>query len=223
MIVWLILFLLVIGISFLLSLRSMKDFAEIPQKSKLEYSLYLIRKSSNLSVALLQSIHDDLTKKGLVVSLERLFKGSESALCIFGPQKILSNYLDRLDLMELLDYTANFNTENTTVWEVDFKRIDNPFSNLPQLGPDEKFCWQVLLSGKHVQIRAAVFSNDPKRRKELVFSKLPRPFSNDVLLELYKQRSMDKVGAGEFNAEAFLRLFCSLFSVVFIISVVLPV
>lgn len=200
----------------------MKDFTEIPQKSKLEYSLFLIRKSSNLTVSLLQSIHDDLIKEGLIVSLERLFKGSESALCIFGPKKILANYSDKLDLMELEDYSTSFHTENTTVWEIDSQKIENPFSGLPQLGPNEQFCWQVLVSGKHIQIRAAILANDPKRRKEFVRNKLPRPFSNNVMLKLYHQRSMDQESSREFNAEILLNSF-RLFCVGFIISVVLPV
>lgn len=198
MIVWLALFLLVIGISFLLAFRSMKDYHEIPQKSNLEYSLFLIRQPQVLTEHLLQEIVASLSKGGLVVSFERLFKGRESALCVFGPKEVLGSYA-ALNLLELEDYSANFNTENTTVWEVDFKAVDNPFSDLPQLEADEKFCWQVLLSGKHIQIRAAVFSKDPKKRLELVFSKLPRPFSNSQMIEFYKTRSIDKETTKESN------------------------
>lgn len=191
MIVWLVLFLLVIGISFLLAFRSMKEYHEIPQKSNLEYSLFLIRQPQVLTEHLLQEIVASLSKGGLVVSFERLFKGRESALCVFGPKEVL-NSIAALNLLELEDYSSDFNTENTTVWEVDFRAVDNPFSDLPQLEDGEQFCWQVLLSGKHIQIRAAVFSKDPKRRKELVFSKLPRPFSNSQMIEFYKTRSIDK-------------------------------
>lgn len=191
MIVWLILFLLVIGISFLLAFRSMKDYHEIPHKSDLEYALFLIRSPTNLNPEFLQTFQQKSAKKGLIISFERLFKGSESALCVFGPKEVLRS-IAGLNLLELEDYSSDFNTDNTSVWEVDFKAVDNPFSDLPELGPDEKFCWQVLLSGKHIQIRAAVFSKDPKKRLELVFSKLPRPFSNSQMIEFYKTRSVDK-------------------------------
>lgn len=194
----------------------MKDFAEIPQNSRLEYSLFLIRKSSNLTASALQSIHGDLTKEGLVASLERLFKGSESALCIFGPKKILTNYLDQLDLMELEDYTNSLQATDTTIWEVGVKGDQVDLKNLPKLEIDELFLWQVLFFGKRIQIRAGVSSKKPERRKELISAlqnlaegklvKLPRPFSNDVMLSSYKQRSMDKESSREFSAEMLLSL-----------------
>ena len=204
MIVWLILFLLVIGISFLLAFRSMKEYHEIPHKSDLEYALFLIRSPTNLNPEFLQTFQQKSAKKGLIISFERLFKGSESALCVFGPKEVLGSYA-ALNLLELEDYSSDFNTENTTVWEVDFKAVDNPFS-VPQLRSDEKFCWQVLLSGKHIQARAAVFSKDPKKRLELVFSKLPRPFSNSQMIEFYKARSIDKETTKELGSLKLLDL-----------------
>ena len=209
MIVWLVLFLLIIGISFLLAFRSMKDYHEIPQKSKLEYSLYLIRKSSSLSATLLQSIRESLAKRGLVISLERLFKGTESALCIFGPKEILTGYSDLLSLLEIEDYSGDFNGEDTTVWEVNSKAIDNPFADFPNFSNGELFAWQVILSGKLVQIRAGMRSSEPARRKEIEgkFSKLPRPFSNSQMIDFYKERSMDRETAKEISHPKLLAQF----------------
>ena len=214
MILWLALFLLIVAISFLLSLRSMKDFAEVPQNSKLEYSLFLIRKSPNLTVSLLQSIHDDLASKNLIASIERLFKGSESALCLFGPKEMLENYLSALDLVELEDYTQTLTSSDTTVWEVGGRGVQ-PFKNFPSLEVDELFMWQILFLGKHMQIRAGVSSKQSERRRLLAkdlqslaegkLVKLPRPFSNDVMLEAYKQRSIDKE-VKQYNAETLLSL-----------------
>lgn len=191
MIVWLILFLLVVGISFLLAFMSMKDYHEIPQKSNLEYALFLIRQPSLINAELLQSIRETLAKKGLVISLERLFKGSESALCIFAPKEILVNY-PGLNLLEIEDYSSDFNNENSIVWEVESGNLNNLFGDLPELSMNELFSCQVIISGKQIQIRAGIFARDLARRQQFIIGKLPRPFSNDQMIGFLQKRVMDK-------------------------------
>lgn len=200
MIVWFTLFLIVIVISFLLALMSMRDYAEIPRKSSVEYSLFLIR-SPSLNQELLSTFQQKSAEKGLLFSFERLFKGSESALCIFGPKEILGQFNEILDLLELEDYSSDFSNHNTTVWEVNSKAIEDPFADFPKLLSGELFAWQVIMSGKFAQIRAGMRSSEHARRKEFEgkFNKLPRPFSNSQMIDFYKQRSMDRETAKELS------------------------
>lgn len=162
MIFWVILFLLVIAISFTLALRSMRDYQEIPQKSKVEYGLFLIRQTANFHPRFLDNLHKEMTEKGLLISLERLFKGKKAVLTIFGPREFLEKFKPELDLLELEDYTPNIDSKNISIWEVD--GVDNVFSYLPQLGENDQFFWQVVLNpheGKagyfKIQIRAALY------------------------------------------------------------------
>lgn len=214
MILWLLLFALVIAISFVLAIKSMVDYHEIPSQTGQEYGLFLIRNRQALTKELLSLIYEDLAKSGLVLSLERLFRGSESALVIYGPKIILSPHTASLDFLELEDYTS-VNVEQTSAWEVGVRNLNtwegNAFKNFPILSPAEQFWWQMILmaSPKHkgeksfqVQIRTVtVFSNESKK-KSLAQSlqnfapdkliKLPKAFSNSQLLDFYQKRSFKK-------------------------------
>src|SRR3989338_11196841 len=100
MILWVVLFVLVVTISFVLAAKSMRDFTEVAHKGE-EYSLFLIRQNTGLNVQLLNSIHDNLLSSGSIISFERLVKGQKSALAVFGPKKLLMSYKDFLNLLEL--------------------------------------------------------------------------------------------------------------------------
>ena len=63
MTLWIILFLLSVGISFVLALRSMRDYQEIPQKSDLDYGLFLIRRLDNFDAKLLDSMREFVLAK----------------------------------------------------------------------------------------------------------------------------------------------------------------
>lgn len=218
MILWLALFLLVIAISFVLALQSMADYHELPLQSKVEYGLFLIRRSSSLTVTLLDSLHREIVKEGLIISIERLFKGQQAALVIFGPKKILANFAQNLDLLELEDY-AYVNRDYLHAWEIGVKgskkspKIENFFKHLPLLSSSEQFWWQLTLQATEKdaplfksQIRAVVFSEEPNRRKKLAdglqsltaghLTKVPKPFTSDQIINFYQQRS---IGVGETN------------------------
>lgn len=212
MIVWLILFLIVIGISFILAYRSMKDYLEVPHQSKAGYGLFLVRQISAFNLGFLESMYEHLLKEGLIVSLERLFKGGKSALTIFGPKNILNNYRNQLDLLELEDYAEGIDSKDYFAWEVGLKEGDSHIQNIgslfrdlpPLVGEEQFWCQMTLLpkqgkSGGRLfqsQIRAVIFSKEPIRRKELRdalqtirgFSRVPTPFSNDQILTFYQQR-----------------------------------
>lgn len=232
MILWIILFLLIIGISFVLALRSMKDYQEIPETKKTEYALFLIRKTG-FNGSSLNLIGKRILDEGLIISIERLFKGKQAALTIFGPKKILNEFISELNLLELEDYTSSLDNQGLSVWELGVKSavqpsLDNPdniFNNLPELPDTDQFFWQVVLGVKMVkkelsfqtQIRAGIFCKDPLRKKVLVplfqnlkFGELtyvPRPFSAEQMAGFFKSRTLSKDSAGPIlNSSGVMRL-----------------
>lgn len=206
MILWLALFLLVVAISFVLAYHSMQDYQDIPTQADWEYGLFLIRNTSSLTPDLLDSIHSDIVKPGLIVSFERLFKGQSTALTMFGPKKVLLNYETGLNLLELEDY-APLEKGHLYGWEVGTKdpssfsgvNIDNFFKNFPKLTETEQFWWQLILKAKKgkqsepklfiSQIRAVVISDEAQRRKSLTESLQNLAYPNsDQIIDFYKQR-----------------------------------
>lgn len=202
MILWILLFVLVVAISFVLAAKSMRDFTEVPSEEE-EYSLYLIRKTPGLSKDILDSIHQDLSGQNRIISFERLFKGGKSALVVFGPSKLILKYKDSLDLLELEDYT-DVNVSHIFAWEAGIKSSDGRqkiFGNLPQLSETEQFWWQVIISTDFKpQITAIVVSEDATKKHSLsqsvqnmakdIVIKLPKAFSNAQILDFYKIRSI---------------------------------
>lgn len=222
MILWLVLFSLVLAISFVLAMQSMKDYQEIPHKSETQYGLFLIRKTENFNTDFLNSLRENLLADSLIVSLERLFKGKKAALTIFGPIKILDKFSSQLDLLELEDYTKSCNGKDVSAWEVGIKdagkfeslNTDKIFGNLPDLEEEDQFFWQVILNAKggeseksfQTQIRAAVFTKDSVRRDVLVhlfqniklgeLIKIPKPFTSEQMMTFFKLRSLSRDSQG---------------------------
>lgn len=208
MILWVVLFILIIAISFVLAFRSMKDYQEIPQQGKAEYGLFLIRKPSGFNTMFLDELLIKTKGVNLIVSIERLFKDKKSALLLFAPKNILQNFFDQLDLIELEDYTPSLSVKDTVVWEVGFKKnipneiMPNIFSAFPDLLGNDQFFWQVILGGKRTQIRAVLYSEDPARLQMLatalqqlgipMLHKVPLPFSNEQMLQFFKSRSTSR-------------------------------
>lgn len=200
MILWIILFVLVLLISYVLALRSMRDFTEVPT-----YGLFLIRNIQSLNEHLLNLIYQDLQQTNLAVSFERLFKGQESALVVFGPRTVLTKFIKPLNLLELEDYT-NIDKDMVAGWEIGVKnsnQTNNQTSEpVPNLNQHEHFWWQVTLWRESTHIRCLVVSADGAKRKNLAqvlphfpssrLTKLPKAFSNEQLFEAYKKRSFPK-------------------------------
>lgn len=203
MILWIILFALVLLISYVLALRSMRDFTFVPTSA--DYSLFLVRNIRGLNGHMLKLIQQDLQKTNLAVSFERLFKGHESALVVFGPRTILSKFVEPLNLLELEDYT-NVDKDMVAGWEIGVK--DNPksdsqtFKPVPILEQQERFWWQVIAWKGGTHIRCLVVSADVAKRKNLAqvlphfpssrLTRLPKAFSNAQVFEAYKKRSFPK-------------------------------
>lgn len=218
MILWVLLFVLVVAISFVLAVKSMRDYQEIPAQAGEEYALFLIRQPNALTKELLGSIHEDLLNSGLMVSFERLIKGTKAALVVFGPKKTFAVHKDHLDLLELEDYT-NVNIGQIAVWEVVIKHPEVP--NFPTISADDQVWWQLILSaGKnqlfHPHIRVVMVSADVRRRELLKqtlqdlssdkFIKLPKDFSDASLLDFYKKRAFRKDTNRNLSPEEVLRL-----------------
>ena len=204
MILWVLLFVLIVAISFVLALKSMVDFHEIPVSSGEDYGLFLIRRPHELTEELLQSIHSNLLASSLIISFERLIKGNKAALVVYGPEKILTNYKHALELVELEDYT-NISKDQFALWEVAVKSVGKP--DFPPISADDQIWWQLILSAKernffHPHIRLVVVSGDRQRRENLKialqnlspdkFIKLPKAFSDSQLLDFYKKRGFRK-------------------------------
>ncbi len=214
MILWVALFLLIVIISFILAMQSMRDYQEIPQQSKEEYGLFLIRQTASFNPEILNSILKMITAEGLIISLERLFKGSESALAIFGPKKHLVKFSGDLSLLELEDYAARLESKDLSTWEVGVKdkarfdpyTPDNITNNLPKLDKEDQFFWQIVLNQHQTQIRAVLYTKDKEKRKVLAplfhnlklggLIKVPRPFSHEQMMVSYQLRSLSRDSQG---------------------------
>lgn len=207
MILWVVLFLLVVAISFVLAVKSMKDFTDIPSNASAEYGLFLIRKIQGFDATLLSRLNEKLLESSSILSIERLFKGKKSALVVYGPRKLLLNLNHVLDLLELEDYT-DVNVGLVSAWEIGIKdssyewvRVQNIFASLPQFLDSEQFWWQLILNGSlNLQITAVLISATGQRRTSLtqslqslnpqVLIKLPKAFSNPQFLDFYQKRSL---------------------------------
>lgn len=191
MIIWLVLFVIIIFISFILAYLSMRDYQEVPEK-KLQYSTFLIQNPDNFKAEVLDNLHQ-LIKRGETISLERLFKGDKSALVIFGPKEILQQF-SNLNLLELEDYTA-VKIEDLAAWELTLKNhqevVSYIFNQMPSLETQEQFWWQIVLQANsknyladltdrlrgvqltsedkvyRAQIRAVLVAPSEQRRKKL--------------------------------------------------------
>lgn len=158
MLIWLILFFLVIAVSFVLAFKSMSDYSELPLSSSLKYSLYLVRNPQKLSVDVLNKFYKPLKDKTGLIALETLFKGPKKALVIFGPVDILQGFTNELGLLELEDYSKKLTPQELehslpkiAAWEVGLKNSAQKlqtegklFPKTPGLLDEEEVWWQVV-------------------------------------------------------------------------------
>lgn len=197
MIFFLIIFLVIIAASFILAYTSMKDFQEIPSVER--NGVYLIQKPDALTKELLEDLRSRSGSE--VISLERLFKGKQSALVIFGQKKLLEQF-SVLNLLELEDYSKMKGAK--TAWEMAIKGSfpkTNIFDSLPDLNSDEQFWFQLLVRNKSRDwqgtIRAVVLSDNEAHRKELSgklqtlanIVKVPRPLTSEQIYNSFTKRA----------------------------------
>lgn len=187
----------------------MRDFLIKPD-SKFEHGVFLVKNLANLNIQLLKSILRESSKANLLVSFERLFKDSESALVIFGPKTLLLKYAMELNLLELEDY-ANLDLNFASVFESTIKSTKDLRVNLPKLATDERIWIQLIIRGGEVQIpyqmRIVIYSAEGNLAEEFqknyksTLPKIPKPYSKNQLFEFYKIRSFIKEGSHKLKIE----------------------
>lgn len=221
MIIWIIIFAVIIFVSFILALRSMKDYHEIPVHSKTAYSLYLIKDEVKLTVDLLTRINSIIDQKRLVISFERLCKGSKKALVVYGPVAILKTFFEELNLMELEDYALdNIETQPRLSWEISSNNFQGHpekcvgfYDALKDLKDEEQFWWQLVLQPQcekrgislmfKAMIRVVVISASDEKNKEIKQTldkiikdsellALPQVYSSAQIFKFYQQRSISQ-------------------------------
>lgn len=192
----------------------MHDF-EIKPNSKLEYGTFLIRNQKNLTPQLLMPLFSDLAKSNLLISFERLFKGHEGALVVYGPKNILMKYQDQFNFLELEDYTKA-DLSNISIWEVEVRDKLNFRDKFPNLLEHEQIWFQIILRPNKkgltvipARVRVVLVSQEEDRLKELTkefqdnykltLPKIPKPYSKVQIFEFYQKRSFIKEGGRDIN------------------------
>lgn len=101
-------FFIIILVSAVLAFRSMKDYEEFPGSENIN-SLFFVANLQNFTENSLKKLHKSLLSSKQFFSLERLNKGRERVLVIFGPREI-PEILPELKLVEIEDYLADPNS-----------------------------------------------------------------------------------------------------------------
>ncbi|MEK7617383.1 MAG: hypothetical protein AAB414_05010 [Patescibacteria group bacterium] len=207
MIFFWVLFLIVILISLILAFMSMKDFRQNPKDFNLDYGLFLVRRPSSLTPQVFDYLHQEFEKTGLIISIERLFKGRESAIVLYGPRKILINFTT-LDLLELEDYTNKLT--GASIWQMSARKKNgirgSLFLDIPKLFKEEEILWQIILQAQkggsrqfRAQILVAVLISDENRKKEISMFlqaqkgdliKVPQNLSSIQMMNFYQKRTI---------------------------------
>lgn len=216
MIIWILLFLFVLLLSFVLALRSMKQYRERPSNLGTGFSLYLIQSPGALNQFLLGELAREVLDKKLLLSFERLYKGSRKALLVYGPTNVLQPKTASLGLLELEEY-ASKTYAHTISFEVgekangkfqpgQFRLQSNEFG----LQDHEEIWWQVVakpqIKGKdelslNSVIRVVIHANDATRLPQIQLrlisqihdaglTRLPQTHSSSKILGFYKERAI---------------------------------
>lgn len=187
---WIIAIIIILIVSLFLALRSMKDFQE-PSTGRTSFSLFLIRNISALDTSTLVKIAQITQNLDGSFALERLSKGSDFVLAIFGPSSIQTQ-LPELNLLELEDYledpkkdpTIPIDPKKTQVndslaWVISAKAdpkkqliLKEGFLKKLDLQSDQHVFLQIVLhpqknNGLQATIRILVSDKNPNQRIEL--------------------------------------------------------
>lgn len=191
--IWITLFIIIIATSAYLAYRSMRNYQEIPHPDA-GYSLFLIRNKEQFNQDILNKLHSLAQSSETFFSVERLYKGTQNALLIYGPKFILNTKLP-LDLLELEDYLygdsgsddfsdmqKKISKDMSYAFSVEPKNnpkkhlsVKNGFLKLLEINPQQYFFWQVVCyplkansNPFQVTIRGMVADQDLHQRVELV-------------------------------------------------------
>lgn len=173
--VWIILFTIIIILSFFLAFRSMRTFEDIPPQ--IYYGLFLVRQPDEFNLDILKKICQLAKEKKWIISFEKLVKGEEQALIIYGPTALSSLFPD-LGLLELEDYVR---PEHISGWVAvpahpqQSREVKGQIDlNLPNLDSEQQVFLQIVSvpqAGQEVKfdssIRIVVVEKDPSLRVAL--------------------------------------------------------
>jgi hypothetical protein len=171
--IWVLIFAIVILVSFVLAWKSMKDFQEIPSDN-LTYGLFLIRRKESIDIDFLLRLHQRIASLKSHFSLERLFHGLEEAAVIYLPTVLVEEF-PNLQLLELENYLPN--KDLTTSWvtaaksQSDFNVKEGFLKNL-NLEPNQQFFSQIVADASsdgnfQVTMRNMVVEPDPVKKIDL--------------------------------------------------------
>lgn len=205
--IWIALFLIIILVSAVLAFRSMKDYEEFPESLSLN-APFFVGDPQNFTEGSLKKLHKAFVKGKQFFSIERLNKGRERALVIFGPKDI-AEILPELNLIEIEDYLVDtnileydntskkVNVNQTITWVIEPKvndkkpiHVNGGIRNLG-LGENQKFFIQIVSipeenkspEGFQSTIRVMVVDNDPME-KIVLAKKLKQSWETDTGLNM---------------------------------------
>ncbi len=185
--IWLIIIVVILILSFFLALRSMKGYQDVPP-SKFPYGLFLIRNEELVHQnGVLNKLYSFGLEANAIISLEKLFKGGEHALVLFAPQNVVQ-FLPELELLEIEDYVdkkvkngqKKASVDEVICWSLRPKSeveisIPPDFLNNFSLEENEQLFWQlVLMSHKkenHFQVNIRVMIVESEMHKRIDIAK----------------------------------------------------
>lgn len=231
-----IVIILIVSISFFLAYRSMKDYQEKPHK-KVPHGIFLVQNPQSFNESILTDIYQKAKSHGSIISIEKLYKGPEKALVLFGPISILQQY-PHLHLLELEDYTHKLSESHIRCIEIGYK--DKAYKQLildaTRLTPpvvidhESRLFYQFVCQPNHtpstyqVTFRIAIITSNQPQREEIfqkaigriqLFTNLTRklkPQTSRQLFQNYKHRSIipSEVEKFEFTSTQLFSLINSL-------------
>lgn len=228
MLFWLVLFTIVLIISFILAFKSMADYHEKPVNFHANYALFLIRSPQNFTSEVLTKLHREVLKDRFILSLEKLFRGKQEALVVYGPKMLLLPFGEALKLLEIEDYSKTIEVkkpgglEGMVAWEAGIKNASKIleagqlFKELPKLEEREECWWQIVLQPTSQEsvfnslVRVVVKAGEKRRAQALRedsikagnsvgLSMLPQAYSHPQIVKFYQERALPSTPFGIFK------------------------
>lgn len=173
--------------SFLLAIRSMRDFQDLPSTKSTDYGLFLVSHPKNLTAEVWDSL--SATLKGFICSLELIQKGSAQALVGFFPHFVQAQF-PSLGLIEIEDYilgqevnqadpfilSRQISLNDSFAWKLQPSNHQKPDLTKKQfaieLENDQYLAWQVTFESGDEQIqitpRVIIKDSNPQKKIELI-------------------------------------------------------
>jgi len=191
-VIWIALFFIIILVSAVIAFRSMRDFEEFPEDSSLN-ELFFIGNPQALTLQVLDKLHRLVSERKNFFSLERLIKGKEKAIVLFGPAELV-NLFPELNLVELEDYLGEpdsvgtrpdsekkVSVNETLTWLIEPKNNDKRHMHIGNqmkeliIGNEQKVFVQLVGEPQHGKdgtyfqstLRLMVSDSDPVERVNL--------------------------------------------------------